>query len=107
MCNSIESDINTKSKKNTSNKQIDLDVIESYDNSTADNNAKKKFKKSEIGLNLSVEVENLKSELVIVKKALEDQQTMIRGLEDELKTKSQVLDKKELKILSLKQTIGK
>ena len=101
MCNTNPATFQTKSRTNTSN-QINLDQIDSLE---IEDKTKKKNKAKQTDLT-SVELDSLKSELVIVKKALEDQQTMIKELENELKTQSQVLEKKESKIQSLKQTIG-
>ena len=102
MCNTNPATFQTKSRANTSN-QINLDQIDSLE---TEDKTKKKNKAKQTYLT-SVEVDSLKSALVIVKKALKDQQTMIKELENELKRQSQVLEKNESKIQSLKQTIGK
>ena len=52
-------------------------------------------------------MDTLTAELNIVKKALEEQQTMLKELQEELKDKTKLLDKKDLQIESLKQTISK
>lgn len=54
----------------------------------------------------SVEVSNLKMELKAVKTALEDQFQMLQNVQNDLKNKNEILNKKELQIESLKQTIG-
>jgi hypothetical protein len=55
----------------------------------------------------SVELDGLKTELDIVKKALEDQQKLVKDLEDTLKAKKKLLDEKDMQIESLKHTISK
>jgi chromosome segregation ATPase len=57
--------------------------------------------------NQSIKVDTLTAELNIVKKALEEQQMMVKELQDELKDKTRLLDKKDLQIESLKHTISK
>ena len=42
-----------------------------------------------------------------VKKALEDQQKLVKDLEDTLKAKKKLLDEKDMQIESLKHTLSK
>ena len=54
----------------------------------------------------SEEIATLKSELILVKKALDEQQKLIKQSESSNKMKDELLEKKNLKIQSLKQTLG-
>ena len=101
MCNAKQSGITANKTKS---KQNNEDIIESFDKTKSDKNNNKQSGASIVSL---VEVNSLKSELTIVQKALEDQQTLIINLENELKTKNKALDKKEMQIQSLNQAIGK
>ena len=101
MCNAKQSGMITNKTKS---KQNNEDIIESFDTTKSDKNNNKQSGASIVSL---VEVNSLKSELTIVQKALDDQQTLIINLENELKTKNQAIDKKEIQIQSLNQAIGK
>ena len=79
-----------------------INNIETAKNSSTTKHASKQQDRIE-----SVEMERLKSELTIVKKALEEQQTLIKDLDADLKTKCKLLEDKEIQIESLKQTISK
>jgi hypothetical protein len=76
-------------------------TIDTVKNSAGLKNASKQLDRVD-----SVEMDSLKNELNIVKKALEDQQTIIKNLDGELKTKAKSLEDKENQIESLKQTIS-
>jgi hypothetical protein len=73
---------------------------------TAKNSAGLKHAPKQLDRLASVEIDSLKNELNLVKKALEDQQTIIKTLDGELKTKAKSLDDEENPIESLQQTIS-
>ena len=73
------------------------------------NNVKLKSKKSHVDTIETLEsseVTSLKKELSIVKKELDDQQKLLKDFELDLKSKKDLINKKEVQLESLKQTIG-